>query len=74
MHFWKTLGKIKCVFLKAMFLGQEVHYYMVYIAYCTESKLQFCNYAKKMTQLSQKEQIRAGNFFCGLFALAECVL
>ena len=30
-----------------MFLGQEVHYYMVYIAYFTELKLQICDYAQK---------------------------
>ena len=30
-----------------MFLGQEVHYYMVYIAYFTELILQICDYAQK---------------------------
>ena len=30
-----------------MFLGQEVNYYMVYIAYLTELDLQICNYAQK---------------------------
>ena len=30
-----------------MFLGQEVHYYMVYIAYFTGLILQICNYAQK---------------------------
>ena len=30
-----------------MFLGQEVHYYMVYIAYFTEVNLQICDYAQK---------------------------
>ena len=39
-HFWKTLGK-KCFFWsKTEFLWQEVHYYMVYIAYFTELNLQ----------------------------------
>ena len=33
--------------LKTVFPGQEVHFYMVYIAYSIESKLQFCNYARK---------------------------
>ena len=34
--FCKTLGK-KCLFRsKTVFLGQEVHYYRVYIAYYTE--------------------------------------
>ena len=30
-----------------MFFGQEVHYYMAYIACCTELNWQFCNYAAK---------------------------
>ena len=42
--FWRTFGK------KSAFLGQEgqeVHYYMVYIAYFTELNLQICDYAQK---------------------------
>ena len=31
---------------KTVFLGQEVHYYMVYIAYFTEL-MQICDYAQK---------------------------
>ena len=32
---------------KTVFLGQEVHYYMVYIAYFTELILQICANAQK---------------------------
>ena len=32
---------------KTVFLGQEVHYYMVYIAYFTELILQICDYVQK---------------------------
>ena len=32
---------------QTVFLGQEVHYYMVYIAYFTELILQICDYAQK---------------------------
>ena len=39
--FWRPLGNKKCLF------GQEVHYYMVYIAYFTELNLQICDYAQK---------------------------
>ena len=42
--FWRTFGK------KSAFLGQEgqeVHYYMVYIAYSTELNLQIYDYAQK---------------------------
>ena len=39
--FWRSLGKKKCLFgSKTVFLGQEVLYYMVYIAYFTELILQ----------------------------------
>ena len=37
-----------------MFLGQEVHYYMVYIAYFTELILQICDYAQKRRIWSKK--------------------
>ena len=38
----------KCLFgSKTVFFGQEVHYYMVYIAYFTELILQICDYAQK---------------------------
>ena len=37
----------KCLFgSKTGFPGQEVHYYMVYIAYFTELILQICDYAQ----------------------------
>ena len=42
-----------------MHLGQEVHYYMVYVAYFTKLDLQISDYAKKT------------KFFMANFALAE---
>ena len=45
--FGKTLGKKSTFWVKTVFLGQEVHYYMVYIAYFTELNLQICDYAQK---------------------------
>ena len=33
--------------VKTVFLGQEVHYYLVYIAYFAELILQICDYAQK---------------------------
>ena len=48
MHFLEIFGQKKCLFgSKAVFLGQEVHYYMVHIAYFTELNLRICNYAQK---------------------------
>ena len=38
----------KCLFgSKTVFLGQEVHYYMIYIAYFTGLNLQICDYAQQ---------------------------
>ena len=42
------LWEKKCLFgSKTMFLGQEVHYNMVYIAYFTKLILQICDYTQK---------------------------
>ena len=47
-HFLEIFGRKKCLFgSKTVFLGQEVHYYIVYIAYFTELNLQICDYAQK---------------------------
>ena len=43
----KTLGKKVLVWVKPVFLGQEVQYCMVYIAYYTELNLQIGDYAQK---------------------------
>ena len=47
-HFLEIFEQKKCLFgSKTVFLGQEVHYYMVYIAYFTELNLQICDFAQK---------------------------
>ena len=44
LTFFLTFCKKKAFFkVKTVFLGQEVHYYMVYIAYYKELYLQICN-------------------------------
>ena len=46
--FLEIFGHKKVPFwVKTVLLGQEVHYYMVYIAYFTELILQICDYAQK---------------------------
>ena len=45
--FGRLLGKKVLFWVKKVFLGQEVHYYMVYIAYYTDLILQICIYAQK---------------------------
>ena len=53
--FWKILGKKKCFSLvKNTALGQEVHYYTVYIAFFTESNLPIYNYAKNLRICHEK--------------------
>ena len=45
--FWESLAKEMFFFgSKTVFLGQEVHYHMVYIAYHSELNLQISNSAK----------------------------
>ena len=51
-----------------MFLGQEVHYYMVYIAYYTKLNLQLCNYAQMRRKNSQYAPDES---FVAIFALAN---
>ena len=45
--FGGLLAKKVPFWVETVFLGQEVHYYMVYIAYFTELILQICDYAQK---------------------------
>ena len=47
MHFLEDFGQKSDFWVKTVFPGQEVHYYMVYIAYFTELILQICDYAQK---------------------------
>ena len=56
--FWKTLDKKK-VFLgsKIALLVQELHYSIVYLAYCTELNLQICNYAEKWRIFALAERL-----------------
>ena len=48
-HFLEDFGHIKSALLgkKKVFLGQEVHYNMVYSVYFTELDWKICNYAQK---------------------------
>ena len=60
-HFLEVFGQKKCLFgSKTVFPGQEVHYYMVYIAYYTEINLQLHAIT---VHLLPKLQIRARRTF-----------
>ena len=54
-----------------MFFGQEVHYYMVYIAYFTELKLQICYYAQKRRICREIVNTRLTKIFMAIFAPDE---
>ena len=55
-----------------MCLGQEVHYYMVYIAYFTELILQICDYALKSDVFDAKNvNTRLTKIFIAIFAPDE---
>ena len=54
-----------------MFLGQEVHYYMVYIAYFTEQNLQICYYAQKQHIRCKIINTRLTKIFMAIFAPDE---
>ena len=58
----------KCLFgSKTVFLGQEVHYYMVYIADFTELILQICNYVQKRRICRENSKYAPDENFCGHF-------
>ena len=54
-----------------VFLGQEVHFEMICIAYYTELHLQTCNYAQKRRICREKVNTRLTKVFKAIFALAE---
>ena len=53
-----------------VFLGQEVHYHMIYTAYYTELNCKICNYAQKRRIF--RKQIRAWRFFFGIMCFIYC--
>ena len=50
-----------------MLLGQEVHYYKVYIAYVTELILQICDYVQKRRIFRENSKYVPHENFCGHF-------
>ena len=57
--------------VKTVLLGQEVHYYMVYIAYFTELNLQICNYLKNDAFVAKIVNTRLTKIFMTIFAPVE---
>ena len=50
---------------------QEVHYYIVYIAYCTELNVQICNYAQKRRICRENSKYTPDKKIVAIFAFAE---
>ena len=72
MHFLEDFRQIRCFFgSRTVFLGQEVHYYMVYIAYFTELKLQICDYSQKRRICREIVNTRLTKIFMAIFAPDE---
>jgi len=69
--FWKTLGKKVLFGVKTVFLAQEVHHYMGYIAYYTGQNLQICNYTQKQRIFRENSEYAPDENFRAIFALAE---
>ena len=55
--------------VKTVLLGQEVHYYMVYIAYFTELNLQICDYVQKQRIHRKNSKYALDENFHGHFFL-----
>ena len=55
----------------AIFLGQEVYYYMVYNTYHTELNLQICNYAQKRRICRENSKNGPAKIFVGILAFPE---
>ena len=53
---------------KTVFLGQEVHYYMVYIAYFTELNLQIAITRKNDAFVAKNVNTRLTKIFMAIFA------
>ena len=75
-NFWKSLGKKSVILSKTVFLGQEMHYYMVCIAYYTELNLQICNNMQKQRNCRKKKvtvftYTCLTKFYMAIFALPE---
>ena len=59
---------------KTVFLGQEVHYCIVCIAYHTELNWQICNYVQKRRICRKIVNMRLTKIFMAIFALTERLL
>ena len=67
-HFLEIFGQKKCLLgSKTVFLGQKVHYYMVYIAYYTAFNLHICNYTQKARICHKNSKYALDLDFCGHF-------
>ena len=58
----------KCLFgSKTVFLGEEEHYYVIYIAYFTELSLQICNYVQKQRICNKNSKYTPDEIYIGKY-------
>ena len=58
-----------------MHLWQEVHFYMVYIAYYTELNLQICNFTQKLRICRENRKYAFDkNFYAQFYIYTLCLI
>ena len=65
--FGRLLGKKSVFFVKTVFLGEELHYFLVYIAYNIEMNWQIYNYAPKRRICRENSKYAPDEIYCGHF-------
>ena len=65
------MGKKVLFGSKTVFLGQKVHYYVVYIAYHTELNLQICNFVQQRRICCKNSKYAPDETFVASSALKE---
>ena len=70
MHFLQDFGQKKYSFgSNTVYIGQEVQYYIVYIANYTELNWQICNYAQKQLICCENSKYAQDKSFMAIFPL-----
>ena len=72
MHFLEDFEQKKCILgSKTVFLGQEVHYHMVHIAYHTELNMQIRNSEQKRRICRENRKYAPDEIALATFTLDE---
>ena len=70
--FLEIFGQKKCLFgSKTVFFWQEVHYYLVYIAYYTESNSRICSFLQNRRICCENSKYTPDENFVAIFAFTK---